>query len=102
MPSEVESPDSNEIDFQMMLKVSEVASTECTLEQMVSGMMKSIIENSAAQRGIFLLMEPGGELLVVAEGNIDYMQIESLRAIPLSSCSNSFPKSITLLVQRSL
>lgn len=61
--------------MQTMVKMSEVISMDMSLEQLLDTMMKMIIENSGAQKGIFALSELGEGLLVVAEGDLDSMQV---------------------------
>eukprot|EP01117_Protostelium_nocturnum_P014188 TRINITY_DN5371_c0_g1_i1.p1 TRINITY_DN5371_c0_g1~~TRINITY_DN5371_c0_g1_i1.p1 ORF type:complete len:1974 (+),score=480.18 TRINITY_DN5371_c0_g1_i1:111-6032(+) len=87
------------IDLQSMVKVSEAAAMEMSLEQLLDSMMRLVIENAGAQKGIFLLAESSGEMLVVAEGDIDKMQVDSLRAIPLSSVAD-YPHAIINYVAR--
>jgi len=108
--SEIEKPPSEEeravddkndqLDMQMMVRMSEAISMEMTLEQLLDTMMKMIIENSGAQKGIFVLSEINGELLVVAEGDLDSMQVDTIRAISLASIPANYPHSIINYVAR--
>jgi len=77
----------------------EAVSSEENLEQLLKSMMNIIIENSGAQRGLFLLGDNSEELLVVAEGNVDKMQVETLRMIPISSYV-SYPQTVINYVVR--
>ena len=77
--------DSSAFDVLSVLKASQTLSTEVSLELFLDNMMKIIIENAGAQRGVFMLEENMGNLLVVAEGGHDNMQVDTLRAVPLES-----------------
>ena len=77
--------DSSVLDVLTIFKASQTLSNEIRLEQLLDNMMKIIIENAGAQKGVFILAESKGNLLVVAEGGKDDMQIDTLRAVPLSS-----------------
>lgn len=83
----------------VMIKISESTSADMSLEQLLDTMMRLLIENAAAQRGIFLLQEPNGDLLVVAEGDIERMNVDSLRAVSLHSMDN-YPHNIINYVAR--
>ncbi|PRP79937.1 putative PAS/PAC sensor protein [Planoprotostelium fungivorum] len=87
------------IDMQIMIKISESTSADMSLEKLLDTTMRLLIENAAAQRGIFLLQENNGDLLVVAEGDIERMNVDSLRAVSLHSMSN-YPHNIINYVAR--
>ncbi|PRP89578.1 ATP-binding protein [Planoprotostelium fungivorum] len=90
--------DSASVDVQIMAKVSQATSMDMSLEQYLDSMMKLIIESVGAHKGIFLLAESGGELLVVAEGDIDKTEVD-LRAVSLSSMV-SYPHTVINYVAR--
>eukprot|EP01117_Protostelium_nocturnum_P017073 TRINITY_DN6882_c0_g1_i1.p1 TRINITY_DN6882_c0_g1~~TRINITY_DN6882_c0_g1_i1.p1 ORF type:complete len:805 (+),score=309.40 TRINITY_DN6882_c0_g1_i1:160-2415(+) len=87
------------MDVQLMVKMSEAISVEMSLEQMLDSMMRLIIENAGAQKGMFLLGENEGDLLLVAEGDVDQMNVNSLRAVPLYSLMN-YPHQVINYVAR--
>eukprot|EP01117_Protostelium_nocturnum_P003158 TRINITY_DN1409_c0_g1_i5.p1 TRINITY_DN1409_c0_g1~~TRINITY_DN1409_c0_g1_i5.p1 ORF type:complete len:1829 (-),score=494.20 TRINITY_DN1409_c0_g1_i5:712-5835(-) len=93
--------DMSPVDVQLMIKMSETISVEMSLEQMLDSMMRLIIENSGAQKGMFLLAgnEAGDDLLLVAEGDVDQMNVNSLRAVPLCSLVN-YPHNVINYVVR--
>ena len=77
--------DSSVFDVLTIYKASQTLSNEFSLEKFLDNMMKIIMENAGAQKGVFILAENSGNLLVVAEGGKDDMQIDTLRAISLES-----------------
>eukprot|EP01117_Protostelium_nocturnum_P015857 TRINITY_DN6184_c0_g2_i1.p1 TRINITY_DN6184_c0_g2~~TRINITY_DN6184_c0_g2_i1.p1 ORF type:complete len:1935 (+),score=471.34 TRINITY_DN6184_c0_g2_i1:55-5859(+) len=89
-------------DGKTMLRFSEMINKDVSLEQLVDNMMKIIIENSGSQKGIFILTENNGELLMVAEGDLENMQVTTaLRAVSFSSMEyQSYPHSIVNYVLR--
>jgi len=87
------------LDLRSISKAMETVSNESNLEQAVRKMMNLIIENSGAQRGIFLLGDNSEELLVVAEGNVDNMLVETLRVVPISSYY-AYPQTLINYVVR--
>ncbi|PRP80785.1 putative ATPase [Planoprotostelium fungivorum] len=97
---EREENDTDQLDMQTMVRMSEAISMDMSLEQLMDTMMKMIIENSGAQKGIFILSQDTGELLVVAEGDLDSMQVDTIRAVPLTNLNSNYPHSIISYVAR--
>eukprot|EP01117_Protostelium_nocturnum_P003161 TRINITY_DN1409_c0_g2_i1.p1 TRINITY_DN1409_c0_g2~~TRINITY_DN1409_c0_g2_i1.p1 ORF type:complete len:1959 (-),score=798.60 TRINITY_DN1409_c0_g2_i1:751-6627(-) len=79
-------------DMKAMMKITEAVSMDMNLEQLLDTMMKVLIESSGASRGILVLAEGSKqeELTVVAEGDTDRLQVDTIRAIPLDSFVGSF------------
>ena len=90
--------ESSVLDVLTIYKASQALSSETRLDHLLDHMMKIIIENAGAQKGVFMLAETrGNNLLVVAEGGKDDMQIDTLRAIsfdayPWERCENFVKK----------
>jgi predicted ATPase/CheY-like chemotaxis protein len=83
---------SSPIDVATVMKASQAIYAEQKLDEFLDSMMKLVIENSGAQNAIFTLAETYGKLLVVAEGSIDNVIVDTIRAIPLenfAACSHS-------------
>jgi predicted ATPase len=87
------------LDLTTVMKASQAISSETTLDVFLDKMMKLIIENAGAQNGIFILAENDGKLLVVAEGDINKVVVDTIRAVPLQSW-NKCPRSIVNFVIR--
>lgn len=91
--------DTCQLDMQMMVRMSEAISMDMSLEQLLDTMMKMIIENSGAQKGIFLLSELNGELLLVAEGDLDSMQVSFWMSSNMWSCVMMYLFTVFVLRQ---
>ncbi len=75
------------IDLSTILKSSEAISQEIRLKDLLSTMMKIIIENAGAQRMVLLLRE-GDKLLVQAECFNDNQDIHILSKVPHNNYKN--------------
>ncbi|PRP78876.1 putative ATPase [Planoprotostelium fungivorum] len=64
------------LDHQTMQRVSEAITMDMSQEQLLSTMMKEIIINSGAERGIFLMNLPEG-LVMVCEGSHDRVKVST-------------------------
>ncbi|PRP88495.1 serine/threonine protein kinase and signal transduction histidine kinase [Planoprotostelium fungivorum] len=73
------------LDMEVVTKVTKVVTADMNLEQMLSAMLKLLIQNSAAQRVLFLLPDSEGELLLIAEGDSSGFTVNPLRVSRLSS-----------------
>ncbi|EAZ89675.1 GAF domain-containing sensor histidine kinase [Crocosphaera chwakensis] len=72
-----------ELDFNSILKASQVISGEIILKNLLEKLMRTIIENAGAQRG-FLLLENNSNWLIEAEGNIEDENLTILQSIPIN------------------
>lgn len=72
------------LDLQSVLKSSTAISGEIKLENLLDKLMKIVIENAGAQRGV-LILKKEGKLYVEAEGSISKDDVEILTGIPNSS-----------------
>ncbi|TGK29505.1 GAF domain-containing protein [Leptospira gomenensis] len=86
------------LDLQSVLKSSTAISGEIKLENLLDKLMKIVIENAGAQRGV-LILKKEGRLFVEAEGSIMKDDVEVLTGIPLGN-SRNLPISLIYYVER--
>ncbi|PJZ59107.1 protein kinase domain-containing protein [Leptospira barantonii] len=86
------------LDLQSVLKSSTAISGEIKLENLLDKLMKIVIENAGAQRGV-LILKKEGRLYVEAEGSISKDDVEVLTGIPLGNSKN-LPISLIYYVER--
>ncbi len=87
------------LDVMSIVKASQSISGEIVLETLLSKMLKIVIENGGAQRGL-LLLDKSGQWVIEAEGTIDD-DVTVLQAISLEEMPNrSLPISIVNYVAR--
>jgi hypothetical protein len=90
---------SNSFDILSIMEAGRLVSNETlSLEQFLDDMMKIIVQNTAATRGVYIKVE-ANVFTVVAEGNMENMQIDTLRAVPLEEYKN-ICKRIVYYVER--
>ena len=70
------------LDMSAVLKASTILSSEIRLERLLESMMRIVIENGGAQKGI-LLLEVNDLLVIQAEARADSDTVEVLQEIPL-------------------
>ncbi|MEG4284813.1 hypothetical protein QUB68_16925 [Microcoleus sp. A006_D1] len=73
---------SSALDISTVMKASEVISGEIVLDNLLSKLMKILIENVGAQTG-YLILEKQGKLLIEAEGTVDTERVKLLPSIPI-------------------
>ncbi|EAY31962.1 AAA family ATPase [Microscilla marina] len=73
---------SKALDLNSVMKASQALSSEIVLGQLLEKVMKVVIENAGAQRGV-LLLSKNDQLLIEAESNVDNTQVEVLQSIPI-------------------
>ncbi|MEG4055474.1 MULTISPECIES: AAA family ATPase [unclassified Microcoleus] len=76
---------SSSLDIDTVMKASEAISGEIVLDDLLSKLMKILIENVGAQTG-YLILEEQGKLLVKAEGAVNNELIKVLPSIPIENC----------------
>lgn len=74
--------DSNNLDVNTFIKVSQAISEEIDLNKLLQKIMKIALQNSGAQKA-FLIMEKDGKLFIEAEGGIDDDEIRVLQSLPV-------------------
>jgi signal transduction histidine kinase len=92
----------SQIDLLTVIKSVKAAMAEKSLERYLNKMMKIVLQNAGAERGIFILAEPPeGRLLVVTESNVSNVDVvDETIAVPLADCTADYSKSIITYVGR--
>ncbi len=73
---------SERLDLASVLKASQAISGEIALADLLRKMVRIVIENAGAQRGVMLL-EQGGAWTIAAEGSVDEDEVSVLQGRPL-------------------
>jgi GAF domain-containing protein len=84
------------LDLATVIKASQAIGNEIVLEQLLTKLMKIIIENAGAQTGV-LLLETHNQFFIEAEGTTGDENVAVLQSIPLE---NRLPLSIINYVLR--
>ena len=71
------------LDLKTVMKASHAISGEIVLENLLTQMMKIVIENAGAQKG-WLVLRKHDEWIVEAEGSVDRENITVLQSIPIN------------------
>jgi predicted ATPase/signal transduction histidine kinase/CheY-like chemotaxis protein len=90
----------SQIDLLTLMKSMKTISSSMKLDEFIDSYMKIIIQNAGAQRAVCLLLESDGNFLVLAEGDIDNVQTDSLRAVPFDNNYLGCPRSMIHLATR--
>lgn len=90
--------DSRVLDLATVMKASLALSEEIVFDKLLSKLMKVILENAGAQKGV-LIMERSGRLVIEAAGAIDSEEVMVLHSIPVENNSN-IPVAIINYVER--
>ena len=74
------------LDLATVMKSSQALSSEIQLETLLKKMMRIVLENAGAQKGMLLLEQQGGykQWLIEAKGDVDEKETIVLQSIPLS------------------
>ena len=86
------------LDFISVMKASQTISSEIVIERLLDQLMKIIIENAGAQKGV-LILEVDGKLRIEAELAMEQKNAEVLLSIPLEN-SDNIPLSVVNYVAR--
>ncbi len=88
VPSEILQPakssEATALDLGSVLKASQAISGEIVLERLLDALMRNLVENAGARRGVLLLVREG-QLVVEAEHRIGEAAVHMLGAAPLES-----------------
>jgi predicted ATPase/class 3 adenylate cyclase/tRNA A-37 threonylcarbamoyl transferase component Bud32 len=91
---------SNILDLPSVLKASQAISGEIVLDSLLSKMMRILIENAGAERGV-LILDKDGAWAIEAEGTIESEEVTVLQSIFLDATSNvPLPLSVINYVVR--
>ncbi len=85
------------LDISAVLKAAQAISSEIVLEQLLEKLIRIVIENAGAQRGI-LMLEKDGKTIACAEGSVDKSPVRISRVSDDSK--QQFPSSIVNYVRR--
>lgn len=72
------------LDLNSVMKASQAISSEIVLENLLSKMMRIVIENAAAERGV-LLLERESMWLIAAEGHIEQEDVAVFQSVGLNN-----------------
>jgi signal transduction histidine kinase len=86
------------LDAQSVLKASQAIASELVLDRLLTRLMKIMIENAGAQRGV-LILEKDGHLMIEAEGVVAGEEVLVLQSVPVET-RRDLPISIIRYVER--
>ncbi len=86
------------LDFKSVMKASQTISSEIVIDRLLDQLMKIIIENAGAQKGV-LILETDGKLSIEAELTMEQKNAGVLLSIPLEK-STTLPLSVVNYVAR--
>jgi len=75
----------SDLDFATVIKASQVLAGEITLDKLLAKLMKILLANGGAQKGVLVLSERG-KLTIEANSEVDKEQVEVLQNISVESC----------------
>ncbi len=78
---------SSSLDMNTIIKASQTLSGEVKLEILLEKMMRIVIENAGAERGLFVLPDEDGMWVIQAECTADSEAVESMQAIPIEKAN---------------
>jgi len=88
---------SQKLDLNTIMKSSQTISGEIRFDKLLEKMMRIVIENAGAQKGI-LLLEKDGQWFIEGEGRIDQQKVTSMQSIPLDAIKAGDDPSLSLLL----
>jgi len=80
---------SETLDLVSLMKASNAISGEMVLDTLLGKVMRIVIENAGAQRGLFILKEDDNRLMIVTEASIDNDKLYKMQAIPVEDVKNA-------------
>ena len=91
---------SNRLDLISVMKAAQAISGEMNLSELLSKIMKIVLENAGAQKG-FLLLENNGEWMIEVQGNLEGTEVKNIsRVLDYFSDDEILPFSIINYVTR--
>jgi predicted ATPase/signal transduction histidine kinase/tRNA A-37 threonylcarbamoyl transferase component Bud32 len=93
-----EPPMSTTLDARSVLKASQAIAGEIVLDRLLTKLMRIVIENAGAQRGV-LILEKDGQLMIEAEGTIERDDVIVLQPLPVEERPD-LPAAIVRYVER--
>ncbi|MEG5174552.1 AAA family ATPase [Microcoleus sp. B3-D7] len=73
------------LDITTVMKAYQAISCEIMLDNLMSSLMKILMESAGAERG-YLILSSQGKLLIEAEGKIENNPVTVLQSIPVENC----------------
>ncbi|MGE0680438.1 MAG: AAA family ATPase [Candidatus Binatia bacterium] len=89
---------STTLDAQSVLKASQAIAGEIVLDRLLTKLMRIVIENAGAQRGV-LILEKDGQLVIEVEGTIERDDVIVLRPLLVEECPD-LPAALVRYVER--
>lgn len=86
--STTRSDTSETLDMASLIKASSAISSEMVLDTLLGKIMRIVIENAGAQRGLFMLREDN-RLMIVTEASIDDDKLYKMQSIPVENVKNA-------------
>jgi GAF domain-containing protein len=86
------------LDFMSIMKASQIISGEIILEKLISSLMKVLVENAGAEKGV-LFLEDDGEISVVAKWESKLKAVDILN-IPADNGYSLYSPSVVNFVSR--
>lgn len=96
------SPFSAALDLTTILKASQILAREIELDQLLSTLMQTIIENAGAESGILILEQQGNWVIqaqAIPNKSQGILEVNCLQSIPIDTCEN-IPASVIHYVSR--
>jgi predicted ATPase/class 3 adenylate cyclase len=88
------------LDLSSVLKASQTLSKEILLGKLLQKMMKILIENAGAERGV-LILEQYGQLFIEAQGSTQQSEVIVLQSVPIG-ISTELPLTLINYVARTM
>ncbi len=86
------------LDLAAVMKASQAIASEILLDELLTKLMKILIENAGAQKG-YLILSDNGELNVEARGEVGTDEVAMLQSLPVRT-SQTLPMTIINYVER--
>lgn len=86
------------LDTRSVFQAAQAISSEIVLDKLLARLLKIVIENGGAQRGL-LILENDGHLVIEAEGTVDTDEVVVLQSVPVESRAD-LPVTIIRYVHR--
>ncbi len=91
---------SSALDLATVMKAAQAISSEMVLDKLLTKLMKILLENAGAQKGVFIL-EQDNQLVIEASSAIEQDEVAVRQSIPVET-SGLLPVSVVNYVARSL
>ena len=86
------------LDLATVMKAAQTLSEEIQLDRLLSNLMRLVIENAGAQRGL-LLLETDQQFRVEAQWNVDQETVEVSKSLDLETCDLLSPAIVNYVVR---